>query len=542
MRSLCIFRLTPHRFRIALTALTALACAAACWRWSRQQVVIDDSFITFRYARNLVRGYGLVFNPGERVEGYTNFFWVLLSAIPIALRADPFLAMRVFGLLSYFAWIALCGTAFVDPRNQRPVARLLLAASALPVALVPDGLASFAGSGMETHFVALSLLLVGLSQHVWLGRTKTLVVVRALAPLVACLTRLDAVVFVVASVAVVFGESLARRATVRHMASDLARRYGVCALGLASWLLWKWSYYHSILPNTYYAKAGDTAQWRAGIAYLRAFAAGSPYVLVLLPFLLIAATRLADPRPRSFARFAIIGLVLYGVYVAKVGGDFMHYRFMFEVLPVFLWAAFAGLVAVADRIPPVAIAGALLASALSFHHPVVDLVYHQETMEEMNNCCGPGFVRMGKLFGQVLPAGIRFSTTAAGSIPYYADAFVIDQLGLTDEIVARTSGVPRNIRRGHVKRASYDYLRSRGVHLVFGHPIVSACANPAVEPGRANVFVRDGADCIRSWYLTPTPELTSYFCSRPAQFLVTGIACPGTDGHDVTAPPPSRSR
>ena len=42
----------------------------------------DDAFISFRYARNLLEGHGLVFNPGERVEGYSNFLWVLeLAAI-----------------------------------------------------------------------------------------------------------------------------------------------------------------------------------------------------------------------------------------------------------------------------------------------------------------------------------------------------------------------------------------------------------------------------------------------------------------------------
>src|SRR3989442_1472314 len=40
----------------------------------------DDSFISFRYARHLAAGRGLVWNPGERVEGYTNFLWVILMA------------------------------------------------------------------------------------------------------------------------------------------------------------------------------------------------------------------------------------------------------------------------------------------------------------------------------------------------------------------------------------------------------------------------------------------------------------------------------
>lgn len=34
--------------------------------------IIDDAFISFRYARNLATHGELVFNPGERVEGITN--------------------------------------------------------------------------------------------------------------------------------------------------------------------------------------------------------------------------------------------------------------------------------------------------------------------------------------------------------------------------------------------------------------------------------------------------------------------------------------
>jgi len=40
----------------------------------------DDSYIGYRYARNLVEGKGLVFNPGERVEAYSDFLHVLMVA------------------------------------------------------------------------------------------------------------------------------------------------------------------------------------------------------------------------------------------------------------------------------------------------------------------------------------------------------------------------------------------------------------------------------------------------------------------------------
>ena len=52
------------------------------WLSSVAWFLCDDAFISFRYVRNLLSGHGLVFNPGEYVEGYTNFLWILeLAAI-----------------------------------------------------------------------------------------------------------------------------------------------------------------------------------------------------------------------------------------------------------------------------------------------------------------------------------------------------------------------------------------------------------------------------------------------------------------------------
>lgn len=41
----------------------------------------EDSYITFRYVENFVSGQGLVYNPGERVEGYSNFLWLMILAL-----------------------------------------------------------------------------------------------------------------------------------------------------------------------------------------------------------------------------------------------------------------------------------------------------------------------------------------------------------------------------------------------------------------------------------------------------------------------------
>ncbi len=42
-------------------------------------MTVDDAYITFRYAHNIIAGHGPVFNVGERVEGFTSPFHLLLS-------------------------------------------------------------------------------------------------------------------------------------------------------------------------------------------------------------------------------------------------------------------------------------------------------------------------------------------------------------------------------------------------------------------------------------------------------------------------------
>ena len=58
---------------------------------------IDDAYITFRYARNLAEGLGLVYNPGEWVLGTTAPLWAMLlgGGYRVGLTDLPWLATIV---------------------------------------------------------------------------------------------------------------------------------------------------------------------------------------------------------------------------------------------------------------------------------------------------------------------------------------------------------------------------------------------------------------------------------------------------------------
>ena len=111
----------------------------------------DDAFISFRYAENLASGRGLVFNEGERVEDYTNFFWTVLLASGRWLHVSPLLSSVVLSMGSWVVVLALM---------QRLVARHVAERSPLTISFAvlagawSYSMASFSTSGLETMFGA----------------------------------------------------------------------------------------------------------------------------------------------------------------------------------------------------------------------------------------------------------------------------------------------------------------------------------------------------------------------------------------------------
>lgn len=115
---------------------------------------IDDAFITFRYARNLVSGHGLVFNPGEAVLGTTTPVYALLLSGLATLSGSsaapfPVLAWLVNALADAITcWLLIRIGRRLGPRWAGMAAALVWAAAPMSV--------TFSIGGMETSlFIAL---------------------------------------------------------------------------------------------------------------------------------------------------------------------------------------------------------------------------------------------------------------------------------------------------------------------------------------------------------------------------------------------------
>src|SRR3990172_13263565 len=91
-------------FIILLIITTLLVNILSFWVY-----INDDAYITFRYSKNLASGNGPVYNVGEKVEGYTNFLWMLILALGLFISPsiDVSLLSKVIGTLCSIGTIFL---------------------------------------------------------------------------------------------------------------------------------------------------------------------------------------------------------------------------------------------------------------------------------------------------------------------------------------------------------------------------------------------------------------------------------------------------
>jgi len=310
--------------------------------------LFDDAMVSMRYARNLAEGSGLVWNPGERVEGYSNLFWTLwMAAIHVTGVSDERapLVVMVSGALLLLATAAVAARIAERVFRSPEVATATFALVAFNYALVFWTL-----RGMEVGLLALLMTLA-------LGLTLS-VEARAEAqrpfsvPLLSlCLT-------------LALGETTRREASLLHlivmlhMAWTMRGRARIVALSalavtmaaaLGAQLAFSAWYYGDPWPNTYYLKL-------EGVTLITRLRRGVPALVVvvvrnLLPLLIAALFVLRHARWPAVRRPVALFAAAVGVqaaYSAYVGGDVwesMGYtnRFLTTVVPALSILAAAGI-------------------------------------------------------------------------------------------------------------------------------------------------------------------------------------------------------
>jgi arabinofuranosyltransferase len=408
--------------KIILIVITVLFAALFIYHALLVWFTQDDAYISYRYVKNFLNGEGLVFNSGERVEGYTNFFLIILMIFFGRLGLDYIVISKIIGIASGIGILVLMILWLYKIFKGRPPIMLAIAALWL---LVTNGvLAYWSVSGLET-LLFTALIFWGL----YLVSNKNLLFVPIM--VIATLTRPEGgLVFILILIYLLI--------TKNHRLSEIGKLLLMYIVLLLPQFIFRLYYYHEILPNPFYAKTGWSVEYfQSGLQYVWLFMKhyGFYGALVLLP--LVYYKQL----PKQM-RLLLIVVYGYMIYILLVGGDVLHGdRFFVPILaPIYLLLVMT-IYKIAEKIfrkrkfyiSAVSLVIVLAIGAIDFMVPQ-DWIQSIRVSEQLL------INKILRRVDYIKKSGAQKATiacTTIGALSYNLDGCIIDMLGLTDSTIAK---------------------------------------------------------------------------------------------------------
>ncbi|MCC6338136.1 MAG: hypothetical protein IT380_29595 [Myxococcales bacterium] len=498
------FIVSSRTERVVFVAALLVALSLVAWNVAHiGNFIEDDTLISLRYSQRLLEGKGLTWTDGERVEGYSNLSWVLLSAGLGAFGVDLIAAARALAaLFTAVAFVALL--AFVrrvgQPKAEAPHALARHSGVALAALLLgaTSPFAVWICGALEQPLVLACLAvtlwaLATLEEREFTPRAWAWIAGTALALMV--LTRPDApllVLLVIATFPIVFGRGRWRQ--------QLVVAAIVAGLPLAVWLSqlgFRLAYYGEWVPNTAYIKASvSAARAREGLNYVLAGLQGTWLLTASATLGLVAA--MFEQRTRRWA----LALCLLGFgwlsYVIAIGGDHFpawRHLLLFDLLAAAV--AGLGLAALAQRWARQWLASPLLLLAIGVTVP--KYVHYQWGLDPIAVAARVRWQWEGQAVGLTLREAFSreqplHAVSAAGCLPYFSGLPSLDILGLNDKHIARQPPWP-HLPLSH-DHGDGKYVLERKPDLVtFGlprgdRPIFKSGDEMAADPSWPRDYVR----------------------------------------------------
>ena len=299
-----------QKFRIATLIVFTLAVVLLSWQ-------SDDAYHGYVMARRLAWGQGFVYNLGERATASTCPLFTLIIAFAYALTHEMFFtSLAVCAIFSAAAYYVL---SFRICKDWRQVAL------SFGLVICSEAFMSYTSSGLENSllFFLGALFIWRISQFNEYPARELLIL--ALLISLTAMARMDSVLLYVPVIVYVY---LFRRENV-----SFPKAVGIGFLGLSPFILWEafaCFYYGFPFPNPAYVKLGTqiaTSEYvKRGILYY-IYTGLNDCIVIVVPLMaclmcLLVAVNL------DVIKYALsaAGILLYLVYIIRIGGDFMMGR------------------------------------------------------------------------------------------------------------------------------------------------------------------------------------------------------------------------
>jgi arabinofuranosyltransferase len=279
---------------------------------ARNAWLCEDAFITYRVVDNWTHGYGMRWNTAERVQVYTHPLWMMLVAALNFVARDVYFAATVLSMVCSGAAVWLLLSRAMTSTAQCLVAIVLVTFS--------KAFVDFSTSGLENPLSHLLLLLFFLEYLKPESKRSFRKMIRWTA--LVLVTRMDLVWLLLPALAHATWKGRTWR--WRHWPSWL------WLWPFLGWETFSLLYYGFLFPNSAYAKLTVHLPLRAllsqGLLYLLNSLAWDPLTLFAMTALVaVGFARVARDRAPAMVS---LGIVLYLVYLVRVGGDYMSGRFL----------------------------------------------------------------------------------------------------------------------------------------------------------------------------------------------------------------------
>lgn len=397
---------------------------------NRYFALFDDAMISMRYAWNFVNGNGLVWNVGERVEGYSNLLMVIamMPANFLFSKGMAVFVMHLFGLclLLMIAYLTAKIASLLFLTDQT-IHQTLQKALFFGVALSYYPLTYWSLMGMETSLLTMMMLLA-----FWAMLNDKPYQMAIYAGL-TYLTRQDGLLLVL-PILIYWA----------HQQGYLKRVVGVTMLLFALFPLgqqiFRVLYYGEWLPNTYVMKV-------SGIPLAHRLSDGMEYVLMFLTSVVIVviingigAIQRPDGRKLLIASILIL-LMVYQVYV---GGDaWLYWRMFSPIMPLMLawfvhelvrWgSAYTSPDYVRVFVPLLVVVVLIVGPNQRFMPEITRKVVPYDV-----NLAEP-LLRSAVALNHLVTEDAQVGVVMAGILPYYTGLYAIDYLGKSDPVIAHSA-------------------------------------------------------------------------------------------------------
>ncbi|GAB0157691.1 hypothetical protein CHRYSEOSP005_29730 [Chryseobacterium sp. Alg-005] len=389
--------------------------------------ISDDSLISLRYVQRFLEGKGLSWNDGHPVEGYSNFLWILGVSALGKLGIDLIVSARIFGILCSLSTIWVILNYFRKQNIKKEYVFL-----AVILLITTPCFAVWAIGGLEQPLYALlvTLIFIDVLRIVSSNNLKTIYPLSVWLGLLA-LTRPDGFLFTIITSAFLLA--------INRQNKEKLLKIGIVtilipALFLLSQLLFRYSYYGELVPNTALVKVKITIHHilRGGFYHVKAFLG----TLLISSLGLYGMYILIFKKKNIFGLYILCTTIAWISYVTLVGGDiFPAYRHYYVVLIFFTFSIILGLNAVnkinfKNKKIVLGVLGVLIVNAFL----QTKFTDNQNAVNERWEFRG---MRLGEKLQATFPTKTLIAVTAAGCIPYSSELPSIDMLGLNDYYIPR---------------------------------------------------------------------------------------------------------